>query len=325
MKVKGENLTRVIILGHTGFIGSHLLRKFLERDRGIEVLGYSRSAVDLTRWEKVQSLALKFDTQTAVIMCSAIKRHVEESLDAFHKNIQMVYNVARLLKEHPVKRVLFFSSAAVYGESLHDLNITEETLVTPVSYYGIAKYASECLLKKVAQEVEGLSLAILRPGIVYGLGDESEHYRPSAFAKSILSHGAVTLWGDGKELRDFIFVEDVAELVWRMTFCDYTGIYNVVSGETHTFRDILEVFKSLCPNGFQIRFQRRTQPKVDQGFENDKLLKAIPDFSYTSFQEGLTKTFLQICSMYFQSHGSVEFKEDNRSCLLFGDYDGTDH
>ena len=290
--------SNIVILGHTGFIGSRIFEKFRQASTGIEVHGISSSTVDLTRWEQVQSLADKLDDRSAVIMCAGIKPHVEESLDAFHKNMAMAYNVARLLQEHPVKQCVYFSSISVYGESMDQLDLNEESPINPGTYYGIAKYASEGIFYKVSEGLGSMSLVILRPSLVYGAGNEKEHYGSAAFSRSLISQGSVTLWGDGSELRDFVYVEDVAALTWAMTFGGCGGIYNVVSGETHSFRDILEIIQPLHENQVQVNNKDRTRLKVNQGFSADKLLEAVPDFAPTSFQEGISKTFNHIRSTY---------------------------
>lgn len=297
---------KIVILGHTGFIGSWVMRKLQEFGGGIEVLGYSTSTVDLTRWEEVQTLADNFNRQTAVIMCAGIKKQVEESLDAFHQNMAMTHNLARLLRKYPVNRFVYFSSGSVYGENLDHLEINEQTPVNPFSYYGIAKYASEGLFNKVSEEVGDMSVVVFRPSLVYGPGDEKEQYGPSAFAKSIISRGSETLWGDGSELRDFIFVEDVAELTRTITLGDCEGVYNLASGQTHSFKDVVDTLKSLCRADFRVGLRPRTRQKVDQGYDNGKLLTAVPNFTPTGFAQGIGKTLFHIRSTFDERQPIVD-------------------
>ena len=81
-------------------------------------------------------------------MCSGIKKQYGDSLEIFEQNLKMVMNVCKHLLSNNVLRFVFVSSAEVYGEDLNDLSITEETQVAPTSYYGMAKYASELIIKK---------------------------------------------------------------------------------------------------------------------------------------------------------------------------------
>src|SRR5215831_17764 len=134
--------SKIIILGHTGFIGRHLLA-YLRLMVQVPVLGFSRAQIDLTDVEAIKQLESYLDQDAVLILCSAIQKWVQDDLESFEKNIRMVSNVLRSLQNHPVHHLFYFSSAAVYGESVTNLNIDEETPVAPSNYYGAAKLASE--------------------------------------------------------------------------------------------------------------------------------------------------------------------------------------
>ena len=291
---------KFVVLGHTGLIGTSLMKLLEECCDGAVIHGLSTRQLDLTQWPEIQNLAKLFDGQTTVIMCAGVKPYVEDSLEAFNKNVVMAYNLAAILRLHPVKRFIFFSSVSVYGENVNHLSINEQTPVNPISYYGIAKYASEGLFNKVTEEVGGMDLVVVRPSLVYGPRDFKQSYGPSGFARSIISQESVTLWGDGSEQRDFIFVEDVAEMTWRLASGEHTGTFNLASGKTHSFMEIVESFQPLYGPGFQIKSKPRTKRMVNQGFSNEKLMAAFVDFSPTGFHDGMSKTFLEVHSTYQQ-------------------------
>ena len=284
-----QHIRRVVILGHTGFIGSHLVRSFQGQCPGIDVVGHSLPSMDLVEETEVANLSDLFDRQTAVIMCAAIKRQLGDNQEAFAQNVKIVANLCRLLQDYPVRRFIYFSSAAVYGEDVHNTNISEETPVHPTSYYGIAKYTSECLLRKAVGEQRQGALLILRPPTVYGPGDPSS-YSPSGFLRAAIRQEKVTLWGDGSERREFIFVGDIVELVRRLTFHEYSGVLNVASGQSYTFSDTIDVVSQLVPPRLKIDSRPRTKKKADQGFSNGVLKRLFPDFSFTRLEEGARLT-----------------------------------
>lgn len=285
------NIRRVLILGHTGFIGSSLMRCFANHSTEVEVVGRSLPTVDLTKEREVATLVELFDLNTAVIMCAAIKKQLGDSLEIFSQNLQMVVNLCHLLQDRPVRRFVYFSSAAVYGEDLHNTNITEKTPVRPTSYYGIGKYTCERLLSKIIGAQADSSLLVLRPPLVYGPGDRSKGYGPSGFGWAAANGREITLWGDGSEHREFIFVEDLAKIVRRLTFHEYDGVVNVASGKSYTFKDALEIVFHLAPSGPQIGSRPRTKEKVDHGFNNKLLVELLPDVSFTTLEEGIKRTF----------------------------------
>ncbi len=280
---------RIVVLGHTGFIGSHLVRTFADTRPDIEIIGRSLPEIDLCTEEETKSLAQLLDRGTAVIMCAAIKRQLGDSQEAFAQNVKMVANLCRLLQDHPVGLLVYFSSAAVYGEDVHNTAISEETPVHPTSYYGIAKYTSECLLRKIIGEQSQSSLLILRPPTIYGPGDQGS-YSPSGFLRAAVRREKVTLWGDGSERREFIFVGDIAQLVRRLTFHEYSGVLNIASGQSHTFVDAMGMVSRLVAPGLRADSRPRTKHKADQGFSNERLMRLFPDFSFTTLQEGIRLT-----------------------------------
>lgn len=284
-------IRRVLILGESGFIGNHLKEFFCNQSPEIEFIGRSFPLIDLTKEKQALALADLFDLETAVVMCAAIKKQLGDSLDTLSQNLKIAMNLCRLLQEHPVARFVFFSSAAVYGEDIHNTDITEETPVQPTSYYGIAKYAAERLFRKVIAQQEQSSLLILRPPLVYGSGDQAESYGPSGFIRAAIRRERITLWGGGSEQREFIFIEDLVKIVHRLTFHKYDGIVNVVSGRSYTFKDALEIISRLVPFELQTDSRPRTKRKVDNGFRNELLLELLPDFCFTDLKEGIKHTF----------------------------------
>ena len=284
-----ENIRRVLILGHSGFIGTHLVQYFQKHSPDIQVIGKSFPPFDLTQYSDASELADMFDRETALIVLSAIKRQVADDLDSFLKNVMMVVNLCKVLQEHSVGRVIYFSSAAVYGEDIHNTGITEETSVCPSSYYGMAKFTAERLLWKTISLNEQSSLLVLRPPTVYGPGDVGGAYGPSGFLEAALAKRPITLWGDGEELRDFVFVEDLTSIVHGLVFSDYEGVVNVASGASCSFREMLDIISELLDHELEVRTRPRTKQKVDNVFVNDMLRTMLPGIEFASMREGITR------------------------------------
>ena len=275
-------INQIVILGHTGFIGTNFELFFSEKHPEIKVVGKSLPAIDLTI--DASSLKNYFDTNTAVIMCAAVKKQWGDSLENYQKNVAMIINLCKVLEEYPVQRLIYFSSASVYGENIPHRSITEETPIHPTSFYGIAKYASEGMLQKVMPK----GLVIIRPPQIYGFGDQP-CYGPSGFWHAALNNDPITLWGDGTEKREFIFVADIVTAVVKLIFSEYEGTLNVASGVSYSYRDILEKIKRLVSRPLNVKIQKRTQPKVDHHFNNQKFKMIFSAFQFTSLDDGLQK------------------------------------
>jgi UDP-glucose 4-epimerase len=80
-----------------------------------------------------------------LVLAAAVKKQFGDTLEAHRQNMAIIENVCRLLEAYPVRRVIFMSSAAVYGEETENTDISELTPVNPTSFYGINKYTGERL------------------------------------------------------------------------------------------------------------------------------------------------------------------------------------
>ncbi|HLD79076.1 MAG TPA: WbuC family cupin fold metalloprotein [Candidatus Nanoarchaeia archaeon] len=292
---------KVLILGHKGFVGKHLEKYFKEQNQGLTVLGLDLPEVDLTKEESVSILQNHFDSETLVIMCSGIKKQQGDNLDIFLKNVAMAVNVSKALEKSPVSKFLFFSSSEVYGTEVTE-EISEETSPRPTTYYGLAKIISEQLLGKTHLQISkstahtNSSLLILRPALIYGPGDQP-CYGPSGFVKAALSNETIVLWGDGTEKREFVFVEDIAAMVYQLTVnCSKSSIFNAAAGKSYSFSDIVDILSPLTDLQIKLASQERSGPKTDLIFSNKKLLHLLPSFSFTPLSAGLQKT------LEFQRH-----------------------
>ena len=238
---------RVIILGHSGFIGSHLER-LLSRSGIREVIG--RSLPDI---------------------------------------MSIVENICRLLEEHPIRRLIFLSSAAVYGEETENMNISEQTPINPTSYYGLAKYSAERLLNKICVANQLTSLACLRPPLVYGPGDNGKTYGPSGFAAAAIEGTPITLWGDGTERREFIYIDDLCRLIEELIDTDFEGELNVVSGTSYSFADVVAALKVKFPN-LEVNSRPRSKEKANNAFDARKIKSLLTSgFQFTSLEDGLSR------------------------------------
>ena len=278
------DLRRIVLLGHSGFIGSRLEARFRRQHPDIELACFSIPEFDLTQPSAAERLADSFDSQTAVVMTAGVKRQWGDTIDAFSQNMSMAVNVARLLESHPVRRFVFYSSAAVYGEEHHDEQITEDTPVRPTSYYGISKFASECVLRKALTT----GFVAIRPPLIYGSGDTSKSYGPAGFVYAAIHGEPIALWGEGDEKREFIFVEDAVELTERLVFHNYGGVLNIVSGRAHSFRQVADAVSRYAPT--TITSRTRSKPKVDHGFRNGQLTRLFSDFKFHSLEDGIRET-----------------------------------
>jgi UDP-glucose 4-epimerase len=289
-----EPIDRVILLGHSGFIGAEIARQLNESAPAVSVVGHSLGTLDLTCPADVERLAPDCRSGTAFVICAGIKRQLGDSLETFEQNLAIARNLCRLFERHTPGRVIFFSSTAVYGEEIDSLAISEQTSVHPTSWYGIAKYSSERLLARTLLPNSAASLLVVRPPLVYGPGDRGGFYGPSGFCQKALSGEPITLWGDGSELREFVFVGDVARVVVTSLFRSESFVLNVVSGTSCSYRDIIAEIERQTARRLIVQIRPRSRPRVDHQFLPGRVRSIFPEIRFHTLAEGVERTLASL-------------------------------
>lgn len=280
--------SKVVLLGSSGFIGNALLKRFRAID-DVSVSGYNSSALDLTSANFLEKLSLLLDQNTTLIIAARARR-TENSFADFQNNVAIITHLAQCLERQAVKKCVYFSSTAVYGDMITNLDITEKTPARPSTLYGVSKLVGECLLTQAAAK-QRFPLLILRPCMVYGPGDRGESYGPSQFIELIETENQVCVFGDGSEFRDYIFINDLVEITIRFALGNQQGVYNVACGQNYSFQQILSFLRKLADKKFEVCETKRIKPLASQKIVYDKLLSEIPGFQCTSFEEGLAQTY----------------------------------
>ena len=284
---------KVVIVGDTGFIGKNIYQNLINNSK-YEIVGISTNQVNLLENNSSHILSEIIPSNSVVIMCVGIKKQLGDNLEIFRDNLSIIKNFSEaMIKSKPAK-ILFISSTSVYGEDVvYDHSISEETPVQPRTYYGIAKYTAERILKKVCRDNQ-LHLMILRPPLVYGKDDLSMGYGPTGFTYKYVNGEKIILWGNGSEYREFIYIDDVGKIICRLINNNFSGTLNLVSGKSYTYEDVLNKLKKITNSHINIESRKRSKDKVDHHYSNKLIQTILGDFRFTILEEGLNKTYRAI-------------------------------
>jgi len=277
---------RLVILGHSGFVGARLFQYFTQRYRDLEVTGLSSHELDLERAANATRLARYMDKDTVVVMCSGIKSNFGSNLENYGRNIAMAQTLSMALQDAPMPRVIFFSSIAVYGVDKHDINITEATPIIGDTYYGLSKSHSEGLLQLACHRCPA-ELTILRTPTIYGPDEKIIAATPSGFLTTVLKGDQVSVWGDGSELREFLYIDDLLRIVDTLLRSKSAGVLNVASGQGRSYQESLDIISGLLNREVSVHRRERTKTKVDKVYDISRLRQLIPDVRFTSLEKGL--------------------------------------
>jgi nucleoside-diphosphate-sugar epimerase len=217
-------LSKVLVTGGAGFIGSNLVRELLERGDDVRVLDNfstgNRRNIDgldveivegeLRSYERVHNAVRGVETVFHLGALGSVPRSVQDPLTSSAVNIEGTLNVLLAARDEGITRVVFTSSSSIYGAS-NPLPLKEAMPPDPISPYGVAKLAAERYCVSFSR-VYDLETVVLRYFNVFGpRQDPASQYAAVVplFATAIAAGEPVTIFGDGEQSRDFTFVDNV--------------------------------------------------------------------------------------------------------------------
>ncbi|MDP1604360.1 MAG: NAD-dependent epimerase/dehydratase family protein [Legionella sp.] len=290
------------VLG-AGFIGRNFIRFALQQGYCLNVLDHKECPDEFAgrlTWVKGEfdnKETLKKLVQGTEVIFHFIANTVPgDAVDESSELISNVVQTLQLLKlcvQEKTQRIIFISSASVYGVQT-SLPIKESAPTDPISSHGIQKLTIEKYLQLYKYQ-HGLDCKIVRLSNPYGPG-QSIHGRQGFIAIAtgkILSQDAITIRGDGSIIRDFVYIDDVAETLHLLaTSSTEPIIFNVGSGIGHALNDVIKLIervigRKLLINYIDNRFVDIPASVLDRSREKNMLGKA----SVVSLEEGLRKTF----------------------------------
>ena len=264
-----------LVTGGCGFIGSHIAEALVERGDQVRIFddlssGYEKNLaaihdqVEFVRGDirNVNDVQSAMDGITRVFHEAALVS-VFESLDDPGKNhdinITGTLNVLEAARQAGVRRVVWASSAATYGDS-PELPKIETMLPSPVSPYGMAKLSGEYYMNVYAA-CYGIETVSLRYFNVYGpRQDPSSMYAGviARFCDVVKAGETLTIYGDGQQTRDFVFVKDIARANLMAMDSDRVGngdILNIATGSRVSLLDLVETLGEIVGRKLEPQFK----------------------------------------------------------------------
>lgn len=281
--------SRVVVLGASGFVGTDLVRHL--EQLGIATLPMSSNQIDLVQPESVEILHKEIHQDDALIVVSALTPDRGRDISTLMKNLTMVQNVCAALAESPCSHLVYISSDAVYQDEANP--VREESCCDPSSFHGLMHLARERMLAHTLKDSE-TPFMILRPSLLYGPGDTHNGYGPNRYLRTAREAGKITLFGDGEEERDHVFIGDLSRLIGLCLKNRGEGTLNVATGTATSFMDVARGVATAVKKEVEIECTPRQVPITHRHFDISATSKAFPSFQFTPLPEGLSETFTAI-------------------------------
>jgi UDP-glucose 4-epimerase len=277
-----ETPERVVVVGSRGFIGAALVARL--QKEGIPALPVSSADIDLRETTSTEALSARLRATDSVVMLSCRTPDKGRDLGATVQNLAMGYHFTLAAAKAGCRHVVYFSSDAVYGDDTEWA--TDDTKAEPGSPYGAMHLAREVMLKSTM----GGALAVIRPTLVYGLADTHTAYGPNRFRRMSEKDGKITLFGNGEERRDHIFIDDLITLTLKVLRRRSVGMALGVTGRSPSFAEIADlVSRQFSPPIEIVNMPRASAaaPIFHRHFDITGVLTAFPDMRYLPIEAGV--------------------------------------
>lgn len=297
---------KAVVTGGAGFIGSHLVNELVSKGVTVHVIDNFVSG----KRELVHPKAILhvMDIQSPDVIHLFVKEkpdfvfHLGAQVDVQRSILDPAYdatvnivgtlNILKACRETAVKKIIYSSSSAVYGD-LKASRIGETEVTQPISYYGVSKFTPEHYLR-IYQQLYGLSYSVLRYANVYGPNQtpKGEGGVVAVFLDRIKKGLPLVIHGDGEQTRDFIYVKDVVRANLSAMQYGYNEVINIGTSIPTSVNQLADLFVQIHDSPIEITYSpARPGDIMHSCLENkraERVLHWTP--SYTT-QQGIRETY----------------------------------
>jgi UDP-glucose 4-epimerase len=266
---------KILVTGGAGFIGGYLVDFLLNNHHKVtiydnlsnsskgtlnsltkkgaqfikgDILDYNRLIKSSKGFDLAIHLAAKIDVVESVLYPKKVK----------NVNVNGTVNVLKCCIENNIKKIIFSSSAAVYGNS--DVTVNENAKASPLSPYGESKLLAENQIKKIAKN--NLEYVILRLFNIYGKRQNRQYAGViTKFVENISKDNPLVIYGDGEQTRDFVSISDVINAFDCAIKTNSSGTYNIASGRSVSIKELAKMILDI--SGEEIEIEYKSGKKED--------------------------------------------------------------
>jgi UDP-glucose 4-epimerase len=309
LNIKGKN---ILVVGGAGFIGSHVVDELLKEDVKSIIIydnfcrGTKENIEESLKDNRVRLFEIGGDIQQTDILDMAMKEsdaviHLaalwllqchEFPRSAFDVNIHGTFNVLEACRNNNIERLVYSSSASVYGDAV-ELPMSEEHPFNNRTFYGATKIAGEAMCRAFNERYK-LPYVGLRYMNVYGPRQDYKGTYIAVIMKILdrIDNGLPPIvYGDGSQSYDFVFVSDVAQANVRALKSDAVDkFYNVGSGISTSIKEVCEMLLELSNSKLKIQYEPAGLTFVTNRIGSTELAEKDLNFKYkTELKDGLLK------------------------------------
>ena len=297
----------ILITGGLGFIGSHIADELIEDNEVTIIDNLStgnmknlknpehanlKIAIDDLSTANLDELLEDIDYIFHLSAMASVPLSVEDPVSCNENNVNATIRLLKSAVKNNVKKIVFSSSSAVYGENTN-MPLKESEIPMPTSPYAASKACCELYLQSFYDSY-GLNYTALRYFNVFGpKQDKNSQYAAVIpnFISALLEGKQPVIYGDGEQTRDFIFVKDVVQANIKACESDYNGIVNVASGEKLSVNRLYKIIQETLKSDVEPEYLPERAGDIRHSLADVSNLEKI-DFEVNpdNFEENLKET-----------------------------------
>lgn len=285
----------ILVTGVSGFIGKHLLSALIKQYGADQILALTSHPIDACPYLLHHNYSFNdqyfsesgYDAIQTIIHAGAFTPKNGQQANQWKECNSNIINTGKLLSSHlpNLKKVIYLSTLDVYGA---DAIITERSPLEPVSLYGASKLYSEKMVTAWANGNNKIH-QLLRIGHVYGPGEEAyQKIIPITF-KKIINEELIQIWGDGNEIRSYIYIDDVIHAILAsLKLEESIGPVNLVSSEAIAIKELVKVMIEISEQNTRVETVPSPIKNRDLIFDNCKMKQFLLP-AEVALRDGLLK------------------------------------
>ncbi|HWE80165.1 MAG TPA: SDR family oxidoreductase [Gaiellaceae bacterium] len=302
-------MSRVLVTGGAGFIGSNLVRALLDAGhevrvldnfstgsrRNLEGLGVEIVEGELRSYERVHNAVRDSEVVFHLGALGSVPRSVQDPLTSSAVNVEGTLNVLLAARDSGVRRVVYSSSTSVYGTSA-ERPTREDCPPDPISPYGVAKLAAERYCISFSRVYETLETVVLRYFNVFGPRQSPDSQYAAVvplFIRAIAGGDPIVIHGDGEQSRDFTYVGNVVDATISAASAQGASgrAFNIAGGSPASVNHVAELLGTIIGKPVERRFQPRRPGDIRDSWADLSAAREVLGYDPSvSLEEGLRRT-----------------------------------
>lgn len=312
--MKTTNLKNTLVTGGLGFIGSNLIEHLIPISKQVIVIDDFSSGskdnikyllpndkiiikkISVLDYSKLSKIFNQYNIENVFHLAAitSVKESLADPIYTNKVNVEGTLNILQLSNEHSIEKFIFSSSASVYGDN-QNIPLIETNIPTPISPYAITKLAGE-FYSKIYHEIHDLKTVILRYFNVHGPNQNPNNPYSGVISKFIhaaINNKPLIIYGDGNQIRDFVYVSDVskANIMSALSNNCNGKTINIGCGERITINTLANIIIELTSSKSEIHYKETRHGDIYSSLADVSNAKETLNFSTkVNLEEGLKNT-----------------------------------